>query len=220
MARLSPSILSADFSRLGETAAMLEEGGADLLHMDVMDGCFVPNISFGACVIKSLADRTGLPFDVHLMVDSPDPLIPDFITARTEYVVVHAEACRHLDRTLTFIRSLGVKSGVALNPATPIEGLRFVGDKLDQVLVMSVNPGFGGQKFIPSALEKIRALRRWKEEEDLSFDINVDGGISLANLEEVLSAGAGMVVMGSAIVNAEEPSDVLRRCKEVCDAHP
>jgi ribulose-phosphate 3-epimerase len=161
-----------------------------------------------------------LPFDVHLMVEAPDAMLHGFVTEQTAFIVVHAEACRHLDRTLSAIRALGVKSGVALNPATPPEVLDYVMDKADQILVMSVNPGFGGQSFLPSAIEKIRVLRHRKESRGLSFDIAVDGGINLDNIGEVVEAGADIIIVGSAILNAKDPLHTMARCKEACHACP
>ncbi|MBQ1383961.1 MAG: ribulose-phosphate 3-epimerase, partial [Firmicutes bacterium] len=152
MAKLAPSILSADFSRLADQIALIEQGGADYVHMDVMDGAFVPNITFGGPVVKSVVGKTGLPFDIHLMIEHPEQRIPDFVTPQTEFIVVHQEACTHLHRVIQQITDLGVKAGVALNPATPVSSLEYVLSDLDLVLVMSVNPGFGGQKFIPSAM--------------------------------------------------------------------
>ena len=170
MFKLAPSILSADFSRLGEHVSLIEKGGADLIHVDVMDGHFVPNISFGASVMKSLNNRTGLNYDVHLMIENPDKYIQDFVTDKTEYITVHQEACVHLHRTIQLIKSLGIKAGVSINPATPIGVLEDILQDVDLVLVMSVNPGFGGQKFIPRALDKIKCLDQWRKEKNLNFN--------------------------------------------------
>ena len=211
MARLAPSILSADFSRLAEQVALIEQGGADIVHMDVMDGAFVPNITFGGPVVKSLVGKTSLPFDVHLMIEKPELRIPDFATPQTEIICVHQEACTHLDRVIHQIKELGCKAGVALNPATPVSALECVLGELDMVLVMSVNPGFGGQKFIPYTLDKIRELDRIRKERGLSFEIEVDGGASLSNAEELVSAGVDIMVAGSAVFGAE---DVAARCRE------
>ena len=188
MFKLAPSILSADFSRLGEQTAAVEAGGADMLHIDVMDGHFVPNISFGASVMKSLIGRTGLPFDVHLMIEDPDRFIGDFVTEHTEFITVHQEACVHLHRTLAYIRSFGVKAGVALNPATPLEMISEILSETDLVLIMSVNPGFGGQKFIESSVDKIRRLKALREKTSTDFLIETDGGVNLRNRDEVISA--------------------------------
>lgn len=218
MIKLSPSILAADFIGLGKMISTLEEGGADYLHMDVMDGHFVPNISFGPVVVKSISNHSSLPLDVHLMISDPDSFIPDFVTERTEFITVHQEACIHLDRTLSLIRSLGVKCGVALNPATPPDTLEYVLEGLDQILVMSVNPGFGGQKFLPYALEKISTLAEVRSRHGLGFEIAVDGGLTLDNVKAVADAGANIMVMGSAITGADDPANVIKLCKEVCYA--
>ncbi len=204
MYKLAPSILSADFSRLGAEVALIEQGGADLIHVDVMDGHFVPNISFGAAVMKSLDSHTKLPYDVHLMIEEPDRYLEDFAAAGTEFITVHQEACIHLDRTLSHIRSLGKKSGVSLNPATPLCLLSEVLSVVDLVLIMSVNPGFGGQKFIPAALDKIRRLAALRKEGGHDFLIEVDGGVTLANAAEVLAAGADILVAGSAVFSADD----------------
>jgi len=177
----------------------------------VMDGEFVPNISFGAPLIRSASGKTPLPFDVHLMIVKPERYVSDFVTGNTEYITVHAEAMVHLDRTLRLIKSFGVKCGAALNPATPPEALDFVLGIVDQVLVMSVNPGFGGQSFIPASLEKIAKLARLREERGLDFKIGVDGGINKTNVRDVCDAGADIVIAGSAILNAEDPVAELER---------
>lgn len=209
--KLAPSILSADFSRLGEEVAMIEKGGAHLIHIDVMDGHFVPNISFGATVMKSLLGKTNIPFDVHLMIENPDSYIKEFVTENTEYITVHQEACPHLHRTIQEIKALGIKAGVSINPATSLSTLDYILEEVDLVLVMSVNPGFGGQKFIGSALEKVKALKEIREYHNLKFEIEIDGGVTLENLEEVVSAGVDVVVAGSAVFGAK---DVEFRTKE------
>ena len=199
MAKLAPSILSADFSRLAEQVNEIEKAGAHLIHVDVMDGHFVPNITFGAPVMKSLLGKTGIPFDVHLMIENPDMYIADFVTENTEYITVHQEACIHLHRTIQNIRSHGVKAGVSINPATPVCMIAEVLTDVDMVLVMSVNPGFGGQKFIPSALDKIRALDNIRKERNLDFVIEIDGGAGADNIDEILAAGTDIVVAGSSV---------------------
>ena len=211
MKRLAPSILSADFSKLGEHVQAIENGGAHIIHVDVMDGHFVPNISFGAVVMKSLCGKTNLPFDVHLMIEDPDKYAAEFVTPQTEYITVHQEACTHLHRSIQNIKSLGVKAGVALNPATSLDTLKYVLDDVDMVLIMSVNPGFGGQKFIPSALDKVKELVKIREERGLSFEIEIDGGITLDNVKEVTDAGVSLVVAGSAVFGAP---DIEERVKE------
>lgn len=204
MVRLAPSILSADFSCLGQEVARIEEAGAHVIHVDVMDGHFVPNISYGAAVMKSLCGKTKLPFDVHLMIENPDQYLADFVTDQTEFITVHQEACPHLHRTLQHIKSLGAKAGVALNPATSLSVLDYVLEEADLVLIMSVNPGFGGQKFIPSALEKIRALSEKKRAGGHDFIIEIDGGVNLDNAKDVVSAGVELVVAGSSVFGADD----------------
>ena len=211
MIELAPSILSADFSRLGEEVKKIETAGAHLIHVDVMDGHFVPNISYGATVMKSLCGQTQMPFDVHLMIENPDQYIGDFVTEQTEYITVHQEACRHINRTLQHIRSLDVKPGVAVNPGTPVSALEYVLEDADLILIMSVNPGFGGQKFIPSALRKAQELTVLKEKHGLNFRIEIDGGINLANAKTVIDAGVEILVAGSSVFKAE---DVPARVKE------
>lgn len=204
MAKVAPSILSADFSKLGADVQEICEFGADYIHVDVMDGAFVPNISFGAGVMKSLNNVATIPYDVHLMIEDPDRYIEDFVTPNTEFITVHQEACRHLDRTIQHIHSTGVKAGVALNPATPIVMVEDVLDKVDMILIMSVNPGFGGQKFIPRALDKIRRLDEIRKANGYDFVIEVDGGVNLQNCEELKSVGTDILVAGSAVFKAED----------------
>lgn len=211
MKKLAPSILSADFSRLGEETAIIEQAGAHLIHVDVMDGHFVPNISYGATVMKSLLGKTKLPFDVHLMIENPDQYIEDFVTDNTGYITVHQEACTHLHRTIQLIKSFGVKAGVSLNPATSLDTLEYVLEDVDMVLIMSVNPGFGGQKFINSALDKVKKLDKIRKERNLNFEIEIDGGIKLDNVEKVLEAGVDIFVAGSSVFKAD---DVPARVKE------
>lgn len=211
MLKLAPSILSADFASLLEDVKKIEEGGADYIHVDVMDGHFVPNISFGAPVMKCLNGKTSLPYDVHLMIENPDKYIDNFITPQTEYITVHQEACVHLHRTIQNIKSKGVGAGVSINPATPVSTLECILEDVDLVLVMSVNPGFGGQKFIGSAMDKVRQLAALKKEKNLDFVIEIDGGITLDNIDEVMDAGVEMAVAGSAVFKAD---DVIKTVKE------
>ena len=213
MIELAPSILSADFSRLGEDVKQIENAGAHLIHVDVMDGHFVPNISYGATV-KSLCGRTQMPFDVHLMIENPDQYIGDFVTEQTEYITVHQEACRHINRTVQHIRSMDVKPGVAINPGTPVSALEYVLEDADLILIMSVNPGFGGQKFIPSAIRKAQELKELREKYGLDFRIEIDGGINLANVKTVIDAGVEIIVAGSSVFKAE---DVPARVQEFLD---
>ena len=214
MNRLAPSILSADFSKLGEQVAMIEKAGAHVIHVDVMDGHFVPNISFGAVVMKSLLGKTAMPFDVHLMIENPDQYLEDFATDNTEIITVHAEACPHLHRTVQHIKSLGIKAGVSLNPATPLSALDWVIEEIDVVLLMSVNPGFGGQKFIPSCMDKIKALKELKEKRNPKLEIAIDGGITAENIKEITDAGVELVVAGSVVFGAP---DIEERVKELLD---
>jgi ribulose-phosphate 3-epimerase len=211
MKRLAPSMLSADFSRLGEDIKNVEKAGAHLLHVDVMDGHFVPNISFGPAVMKSLVSLTSLPFDVHLMVDSPMRYAKDFVCENTEYITVHAEACVHLHRCVQSIKDLGVKAGVALNPSTSLSVLDYILEDLDQALIMSVNPGFGGQDFIPVAMQKIKRLAEMRNLRNPSMQIAVDGGIDLNNAKAVIESGADILVAGSAVFGAD---DIGMRVKE------
>ena len=211
MIQLAPSILSADFSRLGEDVKKIETAGAHLIHVDLMDGHFVPNISYGATVMKSLCGKTQMPFDVHLMIENPDQYIGDFVTDQTEYITVHQEACPHINRTLQHIRSLDVKPGVAINPGTPVSALDYVLEDADLILVMLVNPGFGGQKFIPSALRKAQELKVLREKRGLNFRIEIDGGINVTNAKSVIDAGVEILVAGSSVFKAD---DVPTRVKE------
>ncbi len=211
MKKLAPSILSADFSKLAEDVAKIEAGGADYIHVDVMDGHFVPNISFGAAVMKSLEGKTKLPYDVHLMIENPDQYLEDFVTPNTAFITVHQEACTHLNRTIQHIKSLGVKAGVSLNPATSLSTLDYILEDVDMVLIMSVNPGFGGQKFIPSALEKIRELVEIRHAEELDFEIEIDGGAKLDNVQEIVSAGTDIVVAGSAVFKTPDIEETTKQ---------
>jgi len=212
MNKLAPSILAADFTVLGEQIQRAAAAGADYIHVDVMDGMFVPSISFGMPVISSIRKVTDCPFDVHLMVQDPERYIDDFVKCGADSITVHAECCRHLDRTLQQIKEKGIKTGVALNPATPLESLDYVLDKTDMVLIMTVNPGFGGQAFIESSLGKIRRLYKRIREENLAVDIEVDGGINKDTLPGVLEAGANVIVAGSAVFkgNIEENVKTLK----------
>lgn len=197
MVKIAPSILSANFGMLQSEIEKLDKSGADLIHLDVMDGNFVPNLTFGPGIVKALRPYTGLPFDVHLMVNNPDEMIPWFIAAGADIITVHAETCPHLDKTLHTIRAYGLKAGVSLNPATPEYVLEYVLDKLDLVLVMSVNPGFGGQKFIESSLAKISKIRDMIG--DRPVEIEVDGGINPLTSSRCISAGADILVAGTAV---------------------
>lgn len=215
--QLSPSLLAADFNRLGEQITEIEDSGCQWIHLDVMDGMFVPSISFGMPVISSIRKKSDLYFDVHMMVEQPERYISDMKEAGAQLVTVHAEACRHLDRTLAQIHDAGMESGVALNPATPLCMVKHVLDKADLILIMSVNPGFGGQKFIPSSLGKIAELREMLDQEGYTDTmIEVDGGVSQNNIGEVLEAGANIIVAGTAVFRGDITENVCR-LQEVID---
>lgn len=210
---LSPSLLSADFSILGEQIQKLDTSGAHYMHIDVMDGIFVPSISFGMPVIKSIRKCTERMFDVHLMIDEPIRYIEDFVDAGADLITVHAEACKHLDRTVQAIRNCGVLAGVAINPATPVSVLDCILEECDMVLLMSVNPGFGGQKYIPYVTQKIRDLRNRIDFLDCQTDIEVDGGVTLNNVQDIMDAGANIIVAGSAVFKGDIEENVTELLK-------
>ena len=214
--KVAPSILSADFSRLGEQVAEAEQGGADAIHIDIMDGNFVPNITMGPMIVDAIRGWTSLPFDLHMMVDAPERYINDFARAGADIITVHAEACKHLHRTVHLIREVGKNPSVAISPATPVAAIEEVIDDLDQALVMTVNPGFGGQAFIESMLGKISRVRALIDERGLHTDLQVDGGISASTAASVVSAGANVLVAGSAVYNdrmsVAEGISAIRAC--------
>ncbi len=217
MKKIAPSLLSADFMRLGEEIRAAETAGVDMLHIDIMDGHFVPNITIGPFVVEAIRKATCLPLDVHLMIEEPDRYIADFIRAGADYLTVHLEASVHLHRTVHWIKESGTKAGVSLNPATPIWSLDHILTDLDLVLLMSVNPGFGGQGFIPQVLGKIKTLKDLLKERDLSVPIEVDGGIKYDNAREVADAGADILVMGSAFFNSEDYRELTAKLRMILD---
>lgn len=217
MALIAPSILSADFTCLGKEVAAVETAGADWIHIDVMDGRFVPNITYGPIIVEACKRVTSLPLDVHLMIEKPESIIPDFAKAGADYISVHTETCPHLHRTLQQIRELGVKPGVALNPATPLSSIEYIADQLDFVLIMSVNPGFGGQKFIASSIEKIKSLAALLARKNPSAIIQVDGGVNSDTIASVAGAGAGCFVAGSAIFNTPDYQDTIAALRHAAE---
>lgn len=211
---IAPSILSADFARLGEEVREAEQAGADFIHVDVMDGHFVPNLTLGPLVVEAIRPVTQLPLDVHLMIENPDAYIPAFAKAGADYLTVHAEACTHLHRTLGFIRENGVKPGVVLNPATPLSAIEYVLDQVEMVLLMTVNPGFGGQKYIPAVTGKIKALRDMLDARGLtSVLIEVDGGVNAETARLVVEAGAQVLVAGNAVFGESDRAEAVRRIR-------
>ncbi len=218
MIKLAPSLLSADFARLGDEIIKVERAGADWLHIDVMDGHFVPNITIGPGVIKCLRGISDIPFDVHLMIENADRYIKDFVMAGADIITVHWEACSHIHKTVSNIKGLGKKAGISINPATPPGVLEYMLPELDLVLVMAVNPGFGGQQFIPAALDKIAWLEGLKRDRGYSFEIEVDGGVDLGNTRTLIRAGATVLVAGSSIYNAPSVEQKVIQFKELFKA--
>lgn len=216
MYKLAPSLLAADFRQLQKEVEAVDKAGADMLHIDVMDGIFVPSISFGMPVIQSIREVTKKPFDVHLMIEEPARYIEEFKKCGADILTVHAEACKHLNRTVMAIKDAGMKASVALNPATPLSVLEYILEELDMVLLMSVNPGFGGQKFILNTLTKIEQLRKMINDKGLTIDIEVDGGVGLNNVEDVMKAGANVLVAGTAVYKGDVAENV-RKFKEAFD---
>jgi len=214
MIRIAPSILAADFSMLGEEIIRVERAGADIIHVDVMDGHFVPNISIGPPVVKDLRKITKLPFDVHLMIDNPDIYIDSFIDAGADIISVHVEVCHHLNRTLKRIKEKGKKAAVAVNPSTPLSSLDWILSDVDMVLLMTVNPGFGGQSYIEFMTDKIKELKKIIQMKNMTIDIEIDGGIDLSNIYRVTHAGANVIVAGSAIYGAKDTKEIIKKLKD------
>ena len=215
MAKISPSVLSSDFSNLREEIQKIELGRADYVHLDVTDGIFVPNITFGPPVIKKIRNITKLPFDVHLMIDRPERYIKDFVEAGADIITVHEEATIHLHRTIQQVKSYGKKVGVALNPSTPLQSIEYILDDIDMVLIMTVNPGFGGQSFIPAMERKIKELRRIIDNNDLNVEIQVDGGVKLDNAKEIIDWGVDILVAGSAIFGGNNVAEKTKMFKNI-----
>lgn len=214
MIKIAPSILSADFSKLGEEIKDVEKGGADYIHIDVMDGHFVPNITIGPLIVDAIRPITSLPLDVHLMIEQPDQFIEEFVRAGADIITVHVEACKHLHRTIQLIKSKGIKAGVVLNPHTPIESIIHILEDVDMVLLMTVDPGFGGQAFIPQVLPKIRQLSKIIKEKQLSIEIEVDGGVNEETAKQCVDAGATVLVAGSAIYNKSDRHQAIQHLKQ------
>ncbi len=212
--KIAPSLLSADFGRLAEEVLALERAGADWIHLDVMDGNFVPNITFGPRAVEAVRSVTRLPLDAHLMVENPDRHLKAFISAGADLVTVHVETCPHLHRTLQSIRDLGARPGVVLNPSTPLNSLEYILEEVELVMIMTVNPGFGGQSFIQAMIPKIRALRRMMDERDCGAELEVDGGVHIGNVREVARAGATVFVSGSGILDTKDYAYAIGRMRE------
>jgi len=213
--KIAPSILSADFSRLGEEIRRVEDAGADWIHVDVMDGAFVPNITVGPFILEAVRKVTALPLDVHLMIERPEQYISEFADAGADIITVHFEACTHLHRTIQAIKEKGKKAGVSVNPATPLVSIKYVLGDIDLLLIMSVNPGFGGQRFIPSALEKIKKARQMIDKIGADVSIEVDGGVKLENIGEVASAGADIFVSGSGVFGTKDYKETIQEMKRI-----
>jgi len=217
MSKIAPSLLSANFLRLGEEIKAVEAAGADMLHIDIMDGHFVPNITIGPFIVGSIREITAMPLDVHLMIEEPDKYLEDFKKAGADYLTVHYEASIHLHRTVQWIKDNGMKAGVSINPATPVWNLEPILPDIDLALIMSVNPGFGGQEFIPYALEKVKNLRKLIDEKRLPVSIEIDGGVKLNNAHEILSTGADILVMGSGFFQNKDYEAVVKRFREIAE---
>lgn len=217
MVKIAPSILSADFAKLGEEIKDVEKGNADYIHVDVMDGHFVPNITIGPLIVEAIKPTTKLPLDVHLMIENPDQYIPAFVKAGASIITVHQEASVHLHRTIQLIKANNVKAGVVINPGTPAEMIRDVLGDVDLVLIMTVNPGFGGQSFIESTLKKIKQIATWREENGYTFEIEVDGGVNVSTAKQCVDAGADVLVAGSAVFNQEDRTKAILDIRKACE---
>jgi len=217
MIQIAPSILSADFSKISDAVKIAEESGADVIHVDVMDGHFVPNLTFGPQLVASLREKTSLPLDVHLMVDNPRSFIPLFAKAGADWISVHVEASVHLHKDITLIKEYDKKAGLALNPATPLPLMNEILEELDFVLLMTVNPGWGGQEFIQSCHSKISRLRSWIREQKLEIPIQIDGGVSFSNMEELIKDGADILVVGSAVFGEKNPREAITKMKKLAE---
>jgi ribulose-phosphate 3-epimerase len=217
MKLIAPSILSADFARLGEEIKAVEAAGADWIHADVMDGHFVPNITFGPMVVRAVRQITQLPIDVHLMIENPDRYVPAFVKAGADWISVQVETCVHLNRSIQQIKELGARAGAVLNPATPLESLEWILEDLDYVLVMSVNPGFGGQAFIPNSLQRLKNLRKMIDARHLNTLIEIDGGVNTRTIAEIAAAGADVFVAGSAVFNSQNYAETISKFKRLID---
>lgn len=217
--RLAPSILNADFSCIKEVLKLLEKCKVDLIHLDIMDGNFVPNISFGPIIVKTIRKNTFLPLSIHLMIENPERYIDSFAESmkKDDVLIVHVEACKHLDKTLKTINDLGIKSGIALNPSTPLEFTRYIIDKINTILIMTVNPGFGGQEFIQSMIPKIVDAKKIVKQNKKDIDIQVDGGVNKKNIGSLLEAGANIFVVGTEIFNAKSPEKIVKDIKKILE---
>ncbi|MBM7598641.1 ribulose-phosphate 3-epimerase [Virgibacillus halotolerans] len=214
MVKIAPSILSADFAKLGEEIKNVEEGGADYIHVDVMDGHFVPNITIGPMIVEAIKPITSLPLDVHLMIENPDTYIPEVAKAGASIITVHQEACVHLHRTIQLIKDCGSRAGVVINPATPTEMLLPILTDVDLVLIMTINPGFGGQTLIPNTIQKIEQLAAWRKEMNLTFELEVDGGVNVQTAKQCTDAGADVLVAGSAVFNAADRHEAIQALRD------